>query len=160
MHMNTRATTAAFTIALASAGWTASARQPVPAIDFRPELTIQLEVASLDRSIAFYTQKLGFVLTERRDDLRFAHIQTAIPGVDLGLTEVETPGPRGTFLNFSVKDVDAGRRALEAAGVIFLGKTELIPGKVKLAGFLDPDGNRLRLAGPAVVSREPPRDRR
>lgn len=38
-------------------------------------------------------------------------------------------------------------RALEVAGVVFQGETLVIPGKVKLAGFTDPDGNRLRLAG-------------
>ncbi len=52
--------------------------------------------------------------------------------------------PRGP----PVANVDAGRRTLEAAGVVFQGATLLIPGKVKLAGFTDPDGNRLRLAGP------------
>lgn len=150
---NTRTLAIIVVATLAVAGSTIRARQAAPAVGFTPELTIQLEVADLSRSIAFYTEKLGFALTERRDDLRFAHIATKVPGVDLGLTEVDTPTARGSFLNFSVKDVDAGRRALEAVGVAFLGKTELIPGKVKLAGFLDPDGNRLRLAGPAIVAR-------
>lgn len=117
-------------------------------IGFKPELLIQLEVASLDRSIEFYTQKLGFRLTERRDDLKFAHIATSVPGVQIGLGEVPSPQPKGVVLNFEVTNTDAGRRALEAVGVVFQGDTLLIPGKVKLAGFLDPDGHRLRLAGP------------
>lgn len=117
-------------------------------IGFKPELLIQLEVASLDRSIEFYTQKLGFRLTERRDDLKFAHIATSVPGVQIGLGEVPSPQPKGVVLNFEVTNTDAGRRALEAAGVAFQGDTLVIPGKVKLAGFLDPDGHRLRLAGP------------
>jgi predicted enzyme related to lactoylglutathione lyase len=119
-----------------------------PQIGFTPELTIQLNVSSLDRSIQFYTTKLGFKLTERRDDLKFAHIQTSVPGVDLGLGEVADPKPNEAILNFSVKDADLARRNLEAAGVVFTGPTLEIPGKVKLAGFVDPDGNRLRLAGP------------
>jgi catechol 2,3-dioxygenase-like lactoylglutathione lyase family enzyme len=131
-----------------ASAWTARQERP-PAIGFRPKLTIQLEVASLDRSIEFYTKTLGFKLTERRDDLKFAHIETIVPGVDLGIGEVEKPQPRGFVLNFSVGDADAGRRALERAGVVFQGETLIIPGKVRLAGFLDPDGNRLRLAGPA-----------
>ncbi len=88
-------------------------------------------------------------MTERRDDLKFAHIATSVPGVQIGLGEVASVQPRGVTLNVDVKDADAGRRALEAAGVVFQGETLLIPGKVKLAGFLDPDGHRLRLAGPA-----------
>jgi CreA protein len=129
-------------------GWMA-AEQKTPNVGFKPELLIQLEVASLDRSIEFYTTKLGFRLTERRDDLKFAHLATSVPGVQIGLGEVPSPQPRGIVLNFEVTNADAGRRALEAAGVVFQGETLLIPGKVKLAGFLDPDGHRLRLAGPA-----------
>ena len=135
-------------VAAASAGWVAAEQRP-PKIGFKPELLIQLDVASLDRSIEFYTTKLGFKLTERRDDLKFAHLATSVPGVQIGLGEVASPQPKGTVLNFEVTNTDAGRRALEAAGVVFQGETLLIPGKVKLAGFLDPDGHRLRLAGPA-----------
>lgn len=129
-------------------GWMAAERQTVN-VGFKPEMLIQLEVASLDRSIEFYTKKLGFRLTERRDDLKFAHLATSVPGVQIGLGEVASPQPKGVVLNFEVKNADAGRRALEAAGVVFQGETLLIPGKVKLAGFTDPDGHRLRLAGPA-----------
>ena len=132
---------------VASAGMAAN-RQP-PKVGFKPELLIQLDVASLDRSIEFYTKKLGFRLTERRDDLKFAHIATSVPGVQIGLSEVASPQSKGVILNFDVANADVARRALEAAGVAFQGDTLLIPGKVKLAGFLDPDGHRLRLAGPA-----------
>ena len=128
--------------------WVGAERQTA-SVGFKPELLIQLDVASLDRSIEFYTKKLGFRLTERRDDLKFAHLATSVPGVQIGLGEVASPQPKGVVLNFEVKNADAGRRALEAAGVVFQGNTLLIPGKVKLAGFLDPDGHRLRLAGPA-----------
>ena len=126
-----------------------TAEQAAPKIGFKPELLIQLDVASLDRSIEFYTKKLGFKLTERRDDLKFAHLSTPVPGVQIGLGEVASPQPKGIVLNFEVTNADIGRRALEAAGVAFQGDTLLIPGKVKLAGFLDPDGHRLRLAGPS-----------
>jgi catechol 2,3-dioxygenase-like lactoylglutathione lyase family enzyme len=125
-----------------------AAERQTPNVGFKPELLIQLDVASLDRSIEFYTKTLGFRLTERRDDLKFAHLATSVPGVQIGLGEVASPEPKGVVLNFEVKNADTGRRALEAAGVAFQGETLLIPGKVKLAGFLDPDGHRLRLAGP------------
>ncbi len=49
------------------------------------------------------------------------------------------------------------RVALEARGVVFRGPTQVIPGKVALARFADPDGNVLRLAGrsdTAVSSRQ------
>lgn len=116
---------------------------------YRPTVVVQLSVSNLGKAIDWYETVLGFKTVERRDDLKFAHLATSVPGVQIGLGEVASPQPKGVVLNFEVKNADAGRRALEAAGVVFQGETLLIPGKVKLAGFLDPDGHRLRLAGPA-----------
>ena len=120
-----------------------------PQVDYRPELLVQLGVSNLDRAIRFYTTVLGFELTERRDDLKFAHIQTNVPGLQIGLNEIADPkGTGSAVLNISVKDVAVARKALEARGVVFRGETVVIPGKVALAQFADPDGNTLRLAGP------------
>ena len=120
-----------------------------PAIAYEPGLLIQLAVSSLDRSIAFYTNMLGFELTERRNDLKFAHIQTNVPGLHIGLNEIpESKGSGSAVLNISVKDVAIARGQLEGRGVGFRGETVVIPGKVALAQFADPDGNVLRFAGP------------
>lgn len=126
-------------------------QQPLPpaGLTYRPELLIQLGVADLDRAIAFYTDVLGFTLTERRDDLRFAHVETNVAGLQIGLNAIAEPkGTGSAVLNISVTDVVAARRALEQKGVTFRGETVIIPGKVALAPFADPDGNALRLAGP------------
>lgn len=118
-------------------------------VSYRPELLIQIGVEDLDRAIAFYTEVLGFELTERRDDLRFAHLDTNVPGLQIGLNAVPAPKGSGSIvLNISVADVAAARATLTARGVIFTGETVVIPGKVALAPFADPDGNVLRLAGP------------
>jgi len=118
-------------------------------LKYRPELLIQMSVSDLDRAIRFYTDVLGFELTERRDDLRFAHLETNVPGLQIGLNAVADPrGTGGAMLNISVVDVAAARKVLEARGVPFRGTTVIIPGKVALAAFADPDGNLLRLAGP------------
>lgn len=123
---------------------------PDAGLQLRPTLTLQVLVSDLNRSIAFYERTLGFTVTERRDDLKFAHLSTNVPGLELGLNEVaESPiRTSGMVLNFGVKDVAEGRRALESRGVPFAGPTHVIPGKVALAEFRDPDGHRLRLAGP------------
>ncbi len=121
-----------------------------PAVEYRPSLLVQLAVSDLDRSIRFYTETLGFVLTERRDDLRFAHIACGVEGLQLGLSAGgDAPPDTGTIvLNFGVRgDIEAARAALEKRGVVFDGPTRVIPGKVRLAGFRDPDGYRIRLAG-------------
>ena len=116
---------------------------------YRPSVVVQLNVSSLDKSIAFYEQVLGFKTVERRDDLKFAHVETNVPGLQLGLGEGGTlKGTGAVVINFSVADVAAARTRLESRGVVFNGPTQIIPGKVALAGFRDPDGNQLRLAGP------------
>jgi predicted enzyme related to lactoylglutathione lyase len=116
---------------------------------YRPTLLVQLGVKDLDRAIRFYTETLGFELTERRDDLRFAHVSTNVPGLEIGLSEQAEPRGSGSLLlNIGVADVAAARRALERRGVAFARPTVVIPGKVALAEFSDPDGNRLRFAGP------------
>ena len=118
-------------------------------IVYRPSVVVQLAVADLARSIKFYEEVLEFKLTERRDDLGFAHIDTNVPGLQLGLTAgSKLSGNGASILNISVADVAAARASLEKRGVVFGGPTQVIPGKVALAGFTDPDGNRLRLAGP------------
>ena len=116
---------------------------------YRPSVVLQLGVADLDKSITFYEKVLGFKTVERRDDLQFAHVETNVPGLQLGLTAGSTQkGTGAAIVNISVVDVAAARKILEARGVVFTGPTQVIPGKVALAGFKDPDGNQLRLAGP------------
>ena len=112
-------------------------------------MLVQIGVADLDASIRFYTEMLGFQVTERRDDLKFAHLATNVKGLEIGLSAGAPPAGSGSIvLNISVADVAAARAALEARGVTFPRPTAVIPGKVSLAEFKDPDGNRLRFAGP------------
>lgn len=116
---------------------------------YRPNVVVQLSVSDLGKAITWYEQVLGFATTERRDDLKFAHVATNVPGLELGLGEGGTQqGTGAVIINFSVVDVVAARKLLESRGVVFTGPTQIIPGKVALAGFRDPDGNQLRLAGP------------
>ena len=126
---------------------TVSAQQEGPY--YRPSVVVQLSVSDLGKAIAWYEQVLGFKTVERRDDLKFAHVDTNVPGLQLGLGEGGTQtGTGAVVINFSVVDVVAARTLLESRGVVFSGPTQIIPGKVALAGFRDPDGNQLRLAGP------------
>jgi catechol 2,3-dioxygenase-like lactoylglutathione lyase family enzyme len=119
-------------------------------VQYRPSLLVQLQVSDLDRSVRFYADTLGFEVTERRDDLQFVHLSCGLEGLQLGLSGggAAPPSPGTVTLNFGVRgDIEKARRALEAKGVVFKGPTVVIPGKVRLAEFRDPDGYRIRLAG-------------
>ena len=119
-------------------------------IAYRPNVVVQIGVSDMDRAVQFYTATLGFELTERRDDLQFAHIASNVPGLEIGLNQVPEPkGSGSVVINIGVAHVGEARKLLERRGVVFRGDTAVIPGKVALAGFSDPDGNALRLAGPA-----------
>ncbi|MFM8535877.1 MAG: VOC family protein [Acidimicrobiia bacterium] len=121
-----------------------------PGPHYRPSVVVQLAVTNLEKSIAFYEDVLRFRAVERRDDLQFAHVDTNVPGLQIGLSVGgSATGTGGAIVNLSVADVVSARKLLESRGVVFKGATQIIPGKVALAGFTDPDGNLLRLAGPA-----------
>jgi catechol 2,3-dioxygenase-like lactoylglutathione lyase family enzyme len=131
----------------------AAMRLSSPGVEYRSSLVVQMGETNLDRAIAFYRDTLGFTVTERRDDLKFAHIASNVSGVEFGLSEAPAPlGSGSTVLNIGVAHVGDARRALEAKGVAFRGQTVVIPGKVALAAFADPDGNVLRLAGPPATA--------
>jgi predicted enzyme related to lactoylglutathione lyase len=116
---------------------------------YRPSVVLQLGVSDLSKAIDFYERVLGFKTVERRDDLQFAHVETNVPGLQLGLSvDSKLQGTGAAIVNISVVDIASARKVLESRGVIFTGPTQVIPGKVALAGFRDPDGNQLRLAGP------------
>ena len=143
-------------LAVAASCSTPAGAQEPPPITYRPELLVQIGVADLDRAITFYTGTLGFTLTERRNDLKFAHLDTNVPGLQIGLNEVT--GAEGQRIDRPEHQrrrclrprADSSRRAASS----FAARPSIIPGKVALAEFADPDGNVLRFAGPP-----PPRPR-
>tara|TARA_A100001391_G_scaffold174637_1_gene137142 strand:+ start:196 stop:576 length:381 start_codon:yes stop_codon:yes gene_type:complete len=116
---------------------------PIP---FEPELTIAMRVSDMNASIAWYTGVLGFELLYKMDDFGWAEMKSPVPGVQLGVSQVEAVKPGGPTPTWAVSDIDSARATLEAQGVKFDGDTILIPDMVKLATFFDPDGNSLMLS--------------
>jgi hypothetical protein len=82
----------------------------------------------------------------RVDAFGWCEMATAIPGVSVGLSEVENVTPGTITLTFGVEDIEASRRAMEDMGVRFDGPTQVIHNMVSLAAFFDLDDNRLILA--------------
>ncbi len=111
-------------------------------IDFDGGLTLATECGDLDRSLAWYTEMLGFTVLYRMDEMGWAELVSPVAKVLMGLSQVEHPkvgaGPVPTW---GVKDIDVARAELEAKAVKFDGETQTIPDMVKLATFFDPDGH-------------------
>lgn len=113
-------------------------------IDYDGGLTCSIGVASLDRSIAWYQDVLGFALLYRMDEIAWCELSTGVDKVNVGLSQVEEPGGKGgATLTFGVTDIEAAKAALDAAGIRQDGPIQDIPDMVRLLTFYDPDDNAL-----------------
>jgi catechol 2,3-dioxygenase-like lactoylglutathione lyase family enzyme len=116
-------------------------------IQFDGTITLSSSVRSVDASISWFQEVLGFSEIFRAPEAGWAEITTSVEGVSLGFGENETVnGAGGNTPVFGVADIAAARAELEGKGVKFDGDTIEIPGMVKLATFFDPDGNTYMLA--------------
>ncbi|MBT8484431.1 MAG: VOC family protein [Phycisphaerales bacterium] len=129
-------------------GVLAAVPTPAEPVTDQRTLLVQLAVTDLDRSVAFYRDVVGLEIESVNEAIKWARVKTGIPSVTIGLGESpEAKGSGTVSLNFGVRNIEHARATLEARGVEFLGPTITIPGVVKLADFLDPDGNKIRIAG-------------
>ncbi len=128
-------------------------------MDLKLELVL-IPVADVDRSKAFYTEKLGFSLdVDHQPNDEFRVVQMTPPGsacsitIGVGITNAEPGSYRGTHL--VVKDIEAARaelveRGVEVGDVRHFDRDagEWRPGAdpdhadyASFADFADPDGN-------------------
>jgi predicted enzyme related to lactoylglutathione lyase len=93
----------------------------------------------------FYGQVLG--LKKTFEAPQWAEFAGAEGAESIGIAGNPHAGKEpGATVVLDVTDIECERKRLESAGVKFEGKTEEIPGIVRLATFRDPAGNRLQLA--------------
>ena len=104
-----------------------------------------MQCSDLERSINWYRDVMVFELLYKLDELGWAELKTAIPGVNLGVSQVENVKVGGPTPTFGVSDIASARSTLESQGVRFDGDTMVIPDMVKLATFFDPDDNALMI---------------
>jgi catechol 2,3-dioxygenase-like lactoylglutathione lyase family enzyme len=112
---------------------------------------VPLAVADVDRSIAFYTERLGFTLdvdVQPAEGVRVVQLTPPGSGCSSGLgTGLDVYGgepgsSRG--LHLVVEDIEAVRAQLIGRGVD-VGEVREFGGGVKGADFADPDGNSFEL---------------
>ena len=134
-----------------------AATQTVQSLPFAKtrNIVISVNVADLERSIAWWGEMLGFEPIYVMKEYGWCELATSIDGVGLGLGQVEEVKVSGGVTpTFGVSDIDAARARMEARGVGFDGDTYEIDGQVKLCTFYDPDGNPFMLSQVLDVKEE------
>jgi CreA protein len=116
-------------------------------LGYAPQLTCAVSVLNLEKAKQWYAEVLGFQHLYTMTEIGWSELATAIPGVNIGLSQVEEHEVKGSIvLTFAVKDIAHARAQLEQHQTRFDGETQTIPGMVKLATFFDPDGNPFMLS--------------
>ena len=104
-----------------------------------------LLVADLERSVAFYRDRLGFELTYEFEG--FAHL--GVEGGSLGLASTkESVDPASTAIWAYTDDVDALFAELTEAGVGVIAAPADQPWGERVASVADPDGYVVHLGAP------------
>lgn len=103
---------------------------------------VKIDVTDLDRSIAWYRDKLGFELDERYSAGSWRQMTLAdLPNTALGIyVNPDGAGLGGKKVTFVVEDIEEVRDRLLRAGVE-VDEIESLGDWVKIAFFRDPDGN-------------------
>jgi catechol 2,3-dioxygenase-like lactoylglutathione lyase family enzyme len=115
-------------------------------------VTPQLRITNWDRSRAFYVNGLGFKVDwEHRFEPGFpVFAQVSRDGLSLFLTEHSGDCKMGGAAYIVVDDVDALFREISGREVKPAGPPEDAPWGRREMLVVDPDGNRLRFANPAL----------
>jgi predicted enzyme related to lactoylglutathione lyase len=139
-------TTPAATIAATPAAMPATTSSQATNLGYVPGLTCSVSVRNLEKAKRWYAEVLGFQHLYTMPEIGWSELSTAIPGVNIGLSQVENHEVKGSVvLTFGVKDIAHARAQLERLQTRFDGETQTTEGMVKLAGFFDPDGNPFML---------------
>lgn len=128
----------------------------VPSAPFSPDVdaaVVRYQVRDVERSIAFYTERLGFKLAQRagavfatvsRGDLRLLLSGPASSGSrPMPDGRQQEPGGWNRIVLY-VTDIDATLASLKRAGTRFRNEVEVGPGGKQIQ-LEDPDGNPIEL---------------
>ena len=111
-------------------------------------LQVVLGVADADRAAAWYGRVLGCRLLSAIPEFGWVELSTAVPGVSLGLTELDAGTGGGAVLDFGVDDLERMRGVLADNGVTVTDPISEIAGVARFLLAQDLDGNRLMFFEP------------
>lgn len=114
---------------------------------------VMLGVTDMDRSAAFYRDRLGLEVMVVEPNLAFAKAGGITLGLSKGLAAIANPVAGAVEIVFSVHDVDAAHAALKQKGVTFVREPRQVTANEWAANFTDPDGHHLSIFGPKCAAK-------
>lgn len=99
----------------------------------------------MERTLAFYTEMLGFTVLDHDVNRGQAMLSTNSKDCIIGLAEADSVIPSSTCITFEVENIEQAVQALQEKGLDFVGEIMVVPNVVKLATFSDPDGYKMML---------------
>lgn len=109
---------------------------------------VMLGVTDLNRSVAFYRDKLGVSVKQEIPGFAFLDGGGVTLCLSQPLARATGPAASATEIVFSVEDVRAAYEVLRGRGVQFTHEPRNVSGPMWAANFEDPDGHRLSVFGP------------
>ncbi|MHA2098716.1 MAG: VOC family protein [Candidatus Kariarchaeaceae archaeon] len=103
-------------------------------------------VSNMERSVEFYTQKLGLPLRSKSD--HWSEVGGTENGVYVGIHYSNIPERdhrNSTDISFLVDDVLEVRKSLEERGIEFYDEITKVGPNASFTSFYDPDGNNLSI---------------
>jgi catechol 2,3-dioxygenase-like lactoylglutathione lyase family enzyme len=107
-----------------------------------------LGVSDLDKSVAFYRDRLGLTLTAQFEGFAFFDGGGVTLALNNGLAQSIGKGPGDTEVVFAVEHVSAAFEMLRGQGVEFSIQPRSVSPGNWAANFHDPDGHLLSIFGP------------
>lgn len=109
---------------------------------------VMLGIADLEKSVAFYRDRLGLKLTAQFEGFAFFDGGGVTLALSRGLAQAVGKGPGAMEVVFAVEHVRLAYEALRQAGVEFINEPRAVSGPNWATDFHDPDGHILSVFGP------------
>ncbi|GAB2532982.1 VOC family protein [Gracilibacillus alcaliphilus] len=113
---------------------------------YKPGFTLWYSVSDVERTLAFYTEQLGFEIDSYDKENGMGSVHTNTKDCYIGFSEAEQVVPSTAAAVIEVEDIDATVKHLKEKGIVFNGEVSTIPGYAKLITFKDPDGHDMELS--------------
>lgn len=122
--------------------------QTEPRFHLSKASVVILSVTDLNRSVAFYRDRLGLKLDSTNEDFAFFDAGGFTLALRAGLPKPDKTDLTATEVAFAVDHVKPAHQALRAQGVEFKRDPRVITGTTWATDFRDPDGHVLSIVGP------------